>query len=89
LEAFVVDGVDQYQLPMHVSGDKGGENVHVAEYMIHRRGVGIKAFKPVSSTRRDMRVCVFKLNASGEICVRTQCKCTSTCLQALKMRGWI
>jgi hypothetical protein len=62
LEAFV-DGMDRYQLPMHVSGDKGGENVRVAEYMIHRRGVGTKAFKPVSSTRntrierlwRDMR----------------------------------
>ena len=49
LEAFV-DGVDRYQLPLHVSGDKGGENVRVAEYMIHRRGVGTKAFKPVSST---------------------------------------
>lgn len=62
LEAFV-DGVDRYQLPLHVSGDKGGENVRVAEYMIHRRGVGTKALKPVSSTRntrierlwRDMR----------------------------------
>ena len=53
MEAFVVDGVDRYQLAMHVSGDKGGENVQVAEYMIHRRGVGTKAFKPVSSTRRD------------------------------------
>lgn len=62
LDAFM-EGVSQYQLPLHVSGDFGGENVKVAEYMIRHRGPGTKAFKAVPSTHntrierlwRDMR----------------------------------
>ena len=62
LDAFL-EGVSQYQLPLHVSGDFGGENVKVAEYMIRHRGPGTKAFKAVPSTHntrierlwRDMR----------------------------------
>ena len=49
LEAFL-EGVSQYQLPLHVSGDFGGENVLVAKYMIHHRGPGTRAFKTVPST---------------------------------------
>ena len=62
LDAFL-EGVSQYQLPLNVSGDFGGENVKVAEYMIRHRGPGTKAFKAVPSTHntrierlwRDMR----------------------------------
>jgi len=62
LDAFV-EGVARNQLPLRVRGDKGGENVRVADYMILHRGVNTNAFIAGPSTHntrierlwRDMR----------------------------------
>ena len=34
------EGVREYMIPSRVRGDKGGENVLVADFMIHHRGAG-------------------------------------------------
>jgi hypothetical protein len=56
-------GVERYQLPSRVRGDKGGENVLIAEFMIRQRGVGRASYIAGSATHntrierlwRDMR----------------------------------
>ena len=43
------EGVQQYMLPSRVRGDMGGENVMVADFMIHHRGVGRGSYLTGSS----------------------------------------
>lgn len=43
------EGVQQYMLPSRVRGDMGGENVQVADYMIHHRGMGRGSYLTGSS----------------------------------------
>jgi hypothetical protein len=42
--AFFRNAVSTYQLPSRVRGDKGGENVLIADLMIQSRGVGRRSF---------------------------------------------
>ena len=32
-------GVEEFMIPSRIRGDKGGENVRIAEYIIQQRGV--------------------------------------------------
>ena len=43
LQVFV-DAVGKYGVPSHVRGDRGGENVEVADFMIAQRGTGRSSF---------------------------------------------
>ena len=51
---FFKEGVQQYMLPSRVRGDMGGENVRVADYMIHHRGRGRGSYL-TGSSRFNMR----------------------------------
>jgi hypothetical protein len=49
------DATRRFMTPKHVRGDKGGENVLIADEMILRRGLGVRAFK-VGSSKHNTRI---------------------------------
>ena len=68
LSAFL-EGVQRFGIPSRVRCDRGGENMHVAQYMLHNRGADRNSIIVGSSTHnqrierlwRDFHACVTKL----------------------------